>query len=190
MLSELFSVPIKHLNFEHLNLKSIQEYCLSKSEPSLNYSNEGGYHSKYFDLKNDNVLHELGEKILSVSKQFCDELEVKQVTHIQNMWCILNKHSHYNREHIHPNSLLSGAFYPGEEYPDDCGELSFVHPGSKEMSYDWDNTQINYNKHNSLVMNVKPKKGMCLIFPSYISHYVRVNNNKDINRLVISFNLK
>tara|TARA_B100000035_G_C20963572_1_gene537676 strand:- start:34 stop:618 length:585 start_codon:yes stop_codon:yes gene_type:complete len=190
MLSELFSVPTKNLDFKHLDLKSIEEYCLSKTETSLTYSNEGGYHSNFFDLKNDKVLHPLCTEILSASKQFCDELDVKRVTQIQNMWSILNKYSHYNREHIHPNSFFSGVFYPGENYPNDCGALSFVNPAFKEMGYDWDDTQINFNKHNSLVMNIKPQRGMCLIFPSYISHFVYVNRNKDIDRLVISFNLK
>ena len=59
MIHNLFSTPIKHLNFKHLDLKSITKYCLSKTEPSLAYSNEGGHHSNFFDLNFDEVLHPL-----------------------------------------------------------------------------------------------------------------------------------
>ena len=188
-MNSLFKIPIKSINLEHLDLKTIRDYCLSKADDSLHHSNEGGWHSTYFDLTGPE-LKPLCQNILDISKSFCDELDVKQVTHIQNMWCILNKYSHYNREHIHPNSFFSGVFYPGDEYPDDCGALAFVHPANKEMGYDWEDTQIKFNKYNSLVMNIKPQKGMLLIFPSFISHFVHINRNKDIDRLVISFNLK
>ena len=190
MIHNLFSTPIKHLNFKHLDLKSITEYCLSKTEPSLAYSNEGGHHSNFFDLNFDEVLHPLCNDILKASKEFCDELEVESVTRIKNMWCILNKFGHYNRDHTHPHSFLSGVFYPGENYPKDSGDLTFRNPSHMVMSYDWDEKQKNFNQHNSLKMNIQPQTGMCLLFPSYVSHYVHVNRIKDIDRLAISFNIE
>lgn len=190
MIHNLFSTPIKHLNFKHLDLKSITKYCLSKTEPSLAYSNEGGHHSNFFDLNFDEVLHPLCNDILKASKEFCDELEVESVTRIKNMWCILNKFGHYNRDHTHPHSFLSGVFYPGENYSKDSGDLTFRNPSHMVMSYDWDEKQKNFNQYNSLKMNIQPQTGMCLLFPSFISHYVNVNKNKDIDRLAISFNIE
>ena len=70
MINNLFSVPIKNLNFKHLDLKSITKYCLSKTEPSLAYSNEGGHHSKFFNLNSDEVLHPLCNEILNASKGY------------------------------------------------------------------------------------------------------------------------
>lgn len=188
-MNNLFSVPIKAFNLSHLDLNSIKDFCLSRRDEGLQHSNEGGYHSKYFDLTSKELLP-LCNDILDIGKNFCDELEVEQVTHIQNMWSIVNKFGHYNKEHIHPNSFFSGVFYPGDEYPDDCGDLCLVNPAKNLMSFDWDHTQKNYNVYNSLVMNIKPVRGRMIIFPSYLSHFVHMNQNKNVDRLVISFNLK
>jgi len=187
-MNNLFEIPSKSINLNHLDLKALNNFCLSQVDDSLHNSNEGGHHSKYFDLKLP-LLKPLCEDILNISKQFCVEIGVEQVTHIQNMWSILNKQGHYNREHIHPNSFFSGVFYPGDEYVDNCGALSFQHPAHKEMNYDWDYKQKNYNTFNSLTMNIKPVRGMLMIFPSYLTHYVNINRS-NTDRLVISFNLK
>ena len=188
--NNLFSIPFKSVDLNHLDIKAIKEYCLLKADGNINRSNEGGWHSDFFDLTSlDEVLKPLCENILDISKEFCDELGVKQVTHIQNMWCIVNKNGHYNREHIHPNSFFSGAFYPSDEYAEDCGKVVFLHPAFKEMQYDWDGTQEKFNEYNSLSMNIKPVRGLLMIFPSYLAHSVHINRS-DKDRLVISFNLK
>ena len=189
-MNDLFSIPVKSVDLSHIDIDSIKKYCLSKTDNSYHQnSNEGGHHSKYFDINNDLILQPLCKDILNVSKQFCDEIDVNSVTKIQNMWCILNKKGHYNREHIHAHSFLSGVFYPGDEYPDGCGDLSLVHPSHHLMNYDWDHKQKNYNKYNSLVMNIKPKRGMLLLFPSFIPHFVHINKSNS-DRLVISFNIE
>ncbi len=189
-MNNLFAIPSKSVDLKHLDIKAIKEYCLSQvAKVTKHYSNEGGNHSEFFDLTTP-VLKPLCTDILNIGKQFCDEIGTERVTHIQNMWSIKNKHGDYNREHIHPNSFFSGVFYPGDEYPDDIGDLSLIHPGFKEMNYDWDFKQKNYNEYNSLVMNIKPERGRLMIFPSYVAHFVYINRNKNIDRLVISFNLK
>jgi len=187
---DLFSTPVKTSNYGGLDLKSIEEYCLSKEGVSLKHSNEGGYHSKFFDLKDDTVLHNLCMNILKDGQAFCDELELKRVVEIDAMWTIINDYGHHNRPHIHQNCLLSGVFYPSTFYPDDCGDLTLKHPLEDIMGYDWDHTQTKYNKYNSLEWSFKPQPGHALIFPSWTTHYVKTNLNKDFKRIAISFNMK
>ena len=105
-------------------------------------------------------------------------------------WANFTQKGEFHHKHNHSNSFLSGVFYPGENYPDGCGDLSFKNPGHMVMNYDWDEKQKKFNQYNSLAMNIQPQPGMCLLFPSYVSHYVHVNRNKDIDRLAISFNIE
>ena len=44
-----------------------------------------------------------------------------------------------------------------------------------------------YNKYNSAEYFVKPTENFCILFPSYLPHYVEPNLNKQ-NRISISFN--
>ena len=44
-----------------------------------------------------------------------------------------------------------------------------------------------FNEYNSGVWKYSPKENLCLLFPSYLKHYVEPNLNKK-DRISISFN--
>ena len=45
------------------------------------------------------------------------------------------------------------------------------------------------NQYNSGEILIKPKKGMCLIFPSWLEHNTMPNQNETEKRFSISFNI-
>ena len=44
-----------------------------------------------------------------------------------------------------------------------------------------------YNEYNSSTWKIEPEKNLCVLFPSYLNHYVEPNLNKK-ERISISFN--
>lgn len=95
-----------------------------------------------------------------------------------------------HKMHTHPNSLISGVFYFGEEDPQlpaitfhklvtgmNASYLSPVYqPGNRTSPYAQDAISVNYTP------------GMLLLFPSYVFHSVPVNRIKKI-RKSLSFNV-
>ena len=82
--------------------------------------------------------------------------------------------------HTHPNSLISGVFYYGEE-DENIPAISFHKPivgtnvsylspkyvaDRRKSQYAWDSFSVNYTP------------GLLLLFPSYVFHSVPVNKSK------------
>jgi uncharacterized protein (TIGR02466 family) len=44
-----------------------------------------------------------------------------------------------------------------------------------------------YNHYNSSIWKIEPEENICILFPSYLKHYVEPNLNKK-ERVSISFN--
>jgi uncharacterized protein (TIGR02466 family) len=93
--------------------------------------------------------------------------------------------------HTHPNSLISGVFYYGEDDPD-IPAISFHKPiigtnvsmifpkyqrDRRKSQYAWETFSVNYTP------------GLLLIFPSYVLHSVPTNNSNKI-RKSIAFNVQ
>jgi uncharacterized protein (TIGR02466 family) len=189
MIIDFFVSPIKIIDLSHLNLIEIEEYCLmKKQEQSVSKSNQGGFQSSDIDLS-EKVLRNLNNHLIIETHKLCDELQLKKPNRIGNMWVNINNYGHANSNHIHSNCLFSGAFYPSQSYPKDCGTLKFQHPLYDIMGYDWDNQQINYNKYNALTFKLPPMSGHAVIFPSWLSHSVHPNLNKNFLRVSMSFNI-
>ena len=103
---------------------------------------------------------------------------------ITGMWSIFNKKTASNSRHIHPNNYISAAYYV--KAPKDSGNIVFYDPRSDNVI----RTPIisKPNKLNSNVFSIEPKKGLLVLFPSYLHHSVDINNS-DEERIVISVNI-
>jgi uncharacterized protein (TIGR02466 family) len=92
--------------------------------------------------------------------------------------------------HTHPNSLISGVFYYGEE-DENIPAISFHKPvvgtnvsylspkyqsDRRKSQYAWDSFSVNYTP------------GLLLLFPSYVFHSVPVNKSK-LTRKSLAFNV-
>jgi uncharacterized protein (TIGR02466 family) len=134
-------------------------------------------------LKNfiiDNILF-FGKEILMYAY---DEYELSQ------SWISLKQPGQHHTMHTHPNSLISGVFYYGEEDPEiptitfhkpvagiNVSYLSPVYQADRRKSeYAWDSFSVNYTS------------GLLLLFPSYVFHSVPINKSKK-DRKSIAFNV-
>ena len=186
-----FSTPIwasKISNFEIVN-KEMFEYItsLQKNDPlGVIKSNFKGWHSKNFDLRNDqpkNFIKSIKNNInLAIDEMGWDL--INQSVKIKNIWAIINEKDAWNQKHHHSNSDLSAAYYVSAH--ENCGDIVFYDPRPAPVH----NHPISKspNKLNATVNSIKPESGMLVLFPSYLEHSVNPNFSSE-KRIVISFNL-
>ena len=96
-------------------------------------------------------------------------------------WYHITKTNGMHESHIHPNCSWCGVFYvqSGDE---GSGETVFQTP-VRSTYLDRGNLYLN----NISSVRVKPKDGMLVLFPSYLSHYQAMYKGTE-DRIVIAFN--
>ena len=186
-----FSTPIwasKIEGYEKTN-KDMYEYIANlqtKDPKGVSKSNFKGWHSKNFDMKDEepkNFIEEIKININTAINDMDWNLQTQEVK-ISNMWAIINKKGSLNQKHLHSNNDLSAAYYVTAE--ENCGDIIFYdprpatiykHPIAKKP-----------NILNATINSISPEPGMLVLFPSYLEHSVDPNLSEQ-KRIVISFNL-
>jgi uncharacterized protein (TIGR02466 family) len=139
---------------------------------------------------NSNIIDNLIEKFESwksfrveLQKQlnvYCDETGFQKCS-VTNSWMNSQKQNGSLVFHTHPLSQLSGALYLKKDV--DCPNLEFINPNpylkftnkEKETMYNWQSITFNAGEMDMI------------LFPSWLEHGF-YSNNKDSERLVLSFN--
>ena len=173
-----------HEDFLNLDIEKIKKeilYIKSKDQGKI-ISNYGGWQSQ--DLKKINKnLKSLFKDINKSVKEVEKHLHLKEKLSLSSYWCNINYYGSFNKPHTHSGSILSGVYYI--KVPKNSGNLIFEHnPLSTATTYQ---NIKNYNQYNSSTWTCIPKENLCILFPSYLSHYVEPNLNKK-ERISISFN--
>lgn len=101
---------------------------------------------------------------------------------IGNSWSTIYGEGHYVPEHIHPQSHLSCVFY-GDATPD-TGKIVFKNPMYPHYAMNNDQTFGLYTDS----FFVQPKKGMMIIFPSWLPHYTQAHEDTK-ERIILSCNM-
>lgn len=132
------------------------------------------------DFIYDAILH-FGKEILMYDY---DEYAFSQ------SWISSKAPGQFHTMHTHPNSLISGVFYYGEE-DENIPAISFHRPivgtnvsylspkyqaDRRKSQYAWDQFSVNYTP------------GLLLLFPSHVFHSVPVNKSKK-DRKSLAFNV-
>jgi uncharacterized protein (TIGR02466 family) len=119
------------------------------------------------------------EEVLGIKK---DDLK------ISGMWSNVHTLGSKHHYHQHPNSFVSGVYYPDFTQCEDIGKIVFVDPRqAKNMVYaDFVKSSCISNRN----IWVTPEPGLLLLFPSWLEHGTepfRSNNSSDV-RISVSFN--
>lgn len=175
------------LKFEKVKNK-FTNYCKKNQKEDFkgrSYSNCLGWQSKDISSK-DFVFEYLQEFInQSLSSQF--SLKPNTNIRIDNFWINISNKYASNDYHVHNGSHYSGCLYV------QCGKQSGNIKINPNLNYntDWMNFltedyKNTYHIHPSV--EIHPKEGMMIMFPSYLMH--KVNNNlENIERISIAFNV-
>lgn len=200
MLSHIFTTPVLKENavLEPETLTEIRDYLLQvrKQSPSEAKSNRGGWHSSgnLFDsaqYKTFPAMQEaLTKRIFRYIAEVCGYRGEIQMS--LTGWTVINHAGDYNAPHNHASNLLSGALYISVPEGMRGGDIVFQDP------------RLNLNAHETVAMrqlgvkppwmsthiNVVPKAGDLIIFPSWLVHYVEPFQCDEPGavRIVVSFN--
>jgi len=116
---------------------------------------------------------EITEKICRESKYRYDTLE------ITGMWANMLKKGDSHPPHTHSNNVFSGVYYLEDGAPiqffDPRPQASVLHPNLEYTTFD-----------NSSMVQFNSQKGMGLIFPSWLQHWVPTTEK---DRISISWNI-
>ena len=186
-----FPTPVWTLQLENYQPINEQMYKFikinqSKDIDGINKSNIKGWHSKDFDMQ-ENEPKNFIKFILPAIEQVITDMnweKQKQSININNMWSIINTGGAANLRHQHGNSTISGAYYV--RAPKNSGDIVFYDPRPAPV-YTYPKAK-NPNLLNAQVNGISPKEGALVLFPSYLDHSVN-ENLSDKERIVISFNI-
>ena len=167
-----FKFDVKKYKKEILDLKSVKD--------TVSRSNYGGWQSGGFETVPKNF-KDLFKKINANVKEVEKKLSLSKELRLHNLWYNVNGLGSFNRPHDHPNCVVSGVYYIS--IPKDSGSIIFFNEDVGKFYTLIDS----YNEYNSSTWKIDPEENKCILFPSYLKHYVEPNLNKK-ERISISFN--
>ena len=196
-IHEIFKVPVYKVKLD-LDIKRLQSFCdgyKHKNKTVRVSNNVGGYQSNDLPLT-ESALQPLIKEIKTHSNIFAKGFINNNEQVLSNMWMNSNLYKDYDKSHNHPNCDISGVFYV--KTPDNCGEIVFEHPAIETLSYydsalhrlDEGRGPTEINAYNSATWRLPPIENTIYMFPSWITHSVKANENKTEERLSLSFNTK
>ena len=100
---------------------------------------------------------------------------------ITQSWFNKNKKGESHHEHVHPNSMVSGVWYP--QIHEQLPPIQFRSRHQRDVSLQTEK----YNTFNSATFMLPMKRGELILFPSNLQHSVPVNNSEE-ERISLSFN--
>lgn len=139
---------------------------------SVTFSNQNGWQSPAFHFNDNLVFLPLLNQIKDTVDEIYKDLGIKTDAKLGDYWFNVNSKFSYNTSHNHPGSLISAVYYI--KSPINSGRLVFERP---DPFNDWIlNTDPNENNIGKILQ--EPRENMLVLFPSYIKHYVEMNQSE------------
>ncbi len=183
MLIPLASIPLLVLeDFKKLNTKEYNFLCNLKEKKT------GGGGENFITINKQILeleeLSNLKQNFLEVLLHYSfDILKIKNTFLITDSWATRNPPGTFHAEHVHDNSIFSGIFYVDVE----GGELELIVDPLYSKNFKFTYEIESYNILNSKSWKLGLKPNMLVIFPSWVSHRVTINDSKT-DRRIIGFN--
>ena len=120
------------------------------------------------------------KKVFETTEKVCREFKFLYNTlEITGMWANMLKKGDSHPPHTHSNNVFSGVYFLEHGSPiqffDPRPQASVLHPNLEYTTFD-----------NSSMMQFNSQKGIGLIFPSWLQHWVPTTNK---DRISISWNI-
>jgi uncharacterized protein (TIGR02466 family) len=191
----LFPVPLltaRLPGLAALNARLLGEIAKRRDvEPGIERSNRYGWHSER-DLFSR---HEPGHKALvealdalvgASTRKLMPDMPQDMVARHEG-WVNVSPTHAMNAPHGHPGAFWSGVYYVQVPPPDDpsdqmSGAIEFIDPRGAIGTNGRIETPFTRDK-----FTVRPTPGTCLLWPSFLKHWVYPNNSQQ-ERVTIAFN--
>ena len=185
-----FHTPVwsrKVVDHERINasiLKAAGE--LEAQSDSITRSNVGGWHSHdqiHVGEEFAEIRRIIGTSCVGCAKFMEFDFDNFDLV-IKEMWLNRNGPGHFNKAHIHPNAILSGAYYA--RVPEGSGNIELYDPVPARLMNVY---PVKKRKPINLqAVEYRAEAGLLLVFPSWLQHAVQPNTS-DSDRVSISFNI-
>lgn len=180
-LYPIFPTSVMKFKFNR-NLNEIENTFIKKQE-SKSKKNLGNYHSLNTFVLNENEMNSIKEfcqKGLEEYFKFVYEPTDNVKINITQSWLNWTKKNEFHHGHEHPNSFISGVFYPSAQKNKD--RICFQKSDYQQIKIPSKKT----NDYNTDRIELLVETGDLVLFPSKLSHYVPFNETE--NRISIAFN--
>ena len=168
-----------------------------KSDNGTQHSNLGGWQSDW-EMENwgGDAFKVVLDAVRAVAGQATTDRTGRPVTlnWLANAWANINRDGHGNEFHTHPGAYWSASYYVDDggaaENPELCGEFEIQDPRGVAPAMLAPNLAVAMPGGQSIGASelVRPRAGMMLIFPSWLSHAVRPYRG-DGSRISVAINL-
>ena len=175
-IEPLFMTPVGVNFLEGIDNDALIEFC-HKNLDSRNQSS--GLDNNKQPLKH------LADEVTKNVNNMHKSLGLKYSQEISYSWCNYGNAFDICRPHVHSHS---NSFFVAVYYLTDSDvKLNFLNPVSQIEKLVKPSLVDEYNCFSQFVQSVSPKKGMLIVHPSWIVHYI--DNVKD-NRMSIAFDFE
>ena len=185
----LFPSVMHEYSFEEFNQEELIKFCYEQKEidpvGQVN-SNRGGWHSKYFDIIEENIISKTLRT--GLGKSLFTSIDLKLGVTV-SYWIMINKPNTYNTSHTHPDSHFSGVMWI--KTPKNSGNLVFNNP-AEFSGYTELNSYIEEVRDNTSASGTyryTPEHAKIISFPAALRHEVKVNES-DEDRIAVSYNIR
>ena len=184
-----FQIPMAYYENKELN-EVLSAVILSRETKGIESNIASGIKHNLVESKFDFLYGK--SRIVEDTKIWIDSCIKKTINTIQmedidyditynESWYHVTKSNGMHEPHIHPSCSWCGIYYL-KSGNDDSGHTVFENP-VKSTYIDRGNLFLN----NMSTVRIRPKNGMLVLFPSYLSHYQALYKGTE-DRIVVAFN--
>ena len=184
----LFPVCFHQYLFDEFDADGLIKFCYEQKEKDLKgqiKSNRGGWHSSFFNIKDDNIISTYLKR--GLGKSIFTALNPNLGVEV-SYWIMINPPSTYNTSHTHPEAHFSGVMWI--KTPKKCGNISFDNPSEFSGFVEIQSYIEEVRKQTGVYTTYKfnPEAKRMITFPSSLRHEVKINESNE-DRIAVSYNI-
>ena len=179
-INNLFPTAVGFSKLDRDLTENEREFILNQ----VRYPNEGNTTSENRKILKSVEMTEIREFIEDAMLDYFKSVYAPKfdvTPYITQSWANFTEPGQYHHKHSHPNSIISGVFYPQADRETD--KIYFYKDGYERIKL----PAGEYNPYNSESWWYETGTGDLIIFPSHLTHMVQTKQGKD-TRISISFN--
>jgi len=182
-IHQLFSTPVYTTFIDN----KIADFVENLITPRINQLKKEGYvstdHYEKEKIVKADEISQLTKEIKKHLIKFSDETGLYLGNKVDH-WVQDYKIGENHPKHAHPESSISGVYFIRAN--EHAGELQFLTPNPHSYFASYLNEE---KKNKDLYYDIKPQKGLLVLFPSYFFHQALHSENKNVIRTSLAFNV-
>ena len=184
-ISNLFPNPVINAELKDVDNDALVKFAYqlrAADEEGAGKPLEDGWQSKNVPVQSHAMYEALMQRITAVMGECCKQLSIPKLI-LTKSWININPPKTYIDAHEHAGSVFSGVYYVS--VPEGSGDISFMR--GDVAQYFLPRGGLSSSSFLANKASVPSKPHLLLLFPSWLSHKVSMNNSSE-DRISVSFN--